>query len=282
MRKKIFSIILIVAMVGVLLISCSGSSASSGEEGQSSSRATKDAMDRVFESGKLVVATELGTPPFAYRDSETGEIDGLAIELARMFADELGVELEIRTYEWAGIIPSLLTDKVDMLATCLTRTTARAGRMIFVEPFVSNPAMALTKSGTLKSLDEINQPGIVITTTTGSIWEEVAETMFPKATIRTNATNADNAVALQTGRADVYLNDKLQLMASINMYPGEFELIDEPFDFDSLAFAVRFDSPKLGNAANMFMRLKRMTGEYQEVYKKWMGYDYDPTFEVGS
>ena len=70
---------------------------------------TVDAMDKILESGKLVVATELGTPPFAFKDPKTGEIDGLAIELARMFADDLGVELEIRTFEWSGIFPSLLT-----------------------------------------------------------------------------------------------------------------------------------------------------------------------------
>ncbi|WP_020612083.1 substrate-binding periplasmic protein [Sediminispirochaeta bajacaliforniensis] len=285
MKKKNAIIFCLFALaLGFFLTGCSQSASKTVATGGSAMAAggTQDAMDQIFADGKLVVATELGTPPFAYKDPKTGEIDGLAIELARMFADELGVELEIRTFEWAGIIPSLLTGQVDMLTTCLTRTTARAGKMIFIEPFVAVPAHALVRKGTFHSLSELNNPDVVLTTTTGGIYEELAEKLFPNAQIKTNGTNADNAVALQTMRADAYLNDKLQLVASMEMYKDQFELIPEPIAWDSLAFATRFDSPKLANSANMFMRLIKMNGKYAEIFKKWMGYDYVPTFEVGS
>jgi ABC-type amino acid transport substrate-binding protein len=247
-----------------------------------SSASTTDAFDEILKRGKLVVATELGTPPFAYKDPKTGKIDGLAIEYARMLADELGVDLEIKTFEWSGIIPSLLTGQVDMLTTCLTRTTERAGKMAFIEPFVSIPAYALVRKGTYKTLAELNDPKVTLVTTSGGVYEQVGAKVFPKAQMKTTGTNADNAVALQTKRADAYLNDKLQLVASMKMYPDQFEMILDPIAYDSLAFAVRFDSPKLEHAANMFFRLKKMDGTYQKVYKKWMGYDYKPVFEVGS
>ena len=284
MSKKLLALLcLVVLLVAAVFTGCAKSTEATVEkESTGVTNETIDAMDRILESGKLVVATELGTPPFAFKDPKTGEIDGLAIELARMFADDLGVELEIRTFEWSGIIPSLLTGQVDMLATCLTRTTARAGKMIFIEPFVAVSAHALVRKGTLTSLDELNNSDVVLTTTTGGIYEELGMKLFPEAQMKTNSTNADNAVALQAKRADAYLNDRLQLEASMGMYADQFELIPEPIAWDSLAFATRFDSPKLANAANMFMRLSKMSGKYAEVFKKWMGYDYEPTFEVGS
>lgn len=282
-KRTVVFLCVLVLIFAMTTVGCSQKSAETGDSnGTGNAKATVDAMDKVFESGKLVVATELGTPPFAFKNPDTGEIEGFAIELAQMYADELGVELEIRTFEWAGIIPSLLTGQVDMLTTCLTRTTSRAGKMIFIEPFVAIPAHALVRKGTFSTLEELNNPNVVLTATTGSIYDELSEKLFPDAQMKTNGTNADNAVALQAKRADAYLNDKLQLVSSMNMYKDQFELIPEPIAWDSLAFATRFDSPKLANSANMFMRLIKMNGKYNELYKKWMGYDYEPTFEVGS
>ncbi len=243
---------------------------------------SKDALDKIVKSGKLVVATELGTHPWAYKDPKTGKITGFTVELAQMFADDLGVELEIKTYEWAGIIPSLLTGKVDMLAACLTRTVPRSAKLMYAEPYVNMPGQVLVRKGEFKDLDSINTKKVVLTATTGSVWEQIAEKRLPKSTIRTNATNADNAIALQTRRADGYLNDKLQLVAAMNKYPGQFELIEQPLAWDSFAFAIRYDSFKLWNTVNLYMRLIKMDGRYGELFKKYLGYEWVPTSETGS
>ena len=243
---------------------------------------SQDALDQVMQRGTLVVATELGTPPWAYKDPKTGEITGFTIELARMLADSLGVKLKIKTYEWAGIIPSLLTKKVDMLTACLTRTVPRSAKLMYTEPYVNMPGQVLVRKGGFKSLAELNNKDVVLTCTTGSVWEQIAEKALPKATIRTNGTNADNAVALQTKRADGYLNDKLQLISAMKMYPDQFELIPTPLAWDSFAFAVRYDSFKLWNTTNLFMRLIKMDGRYAKLFKKYLGYDWVPKPETAS
>ena len=62
--------------------------------------AAEDALDKALKKGKLVVSTAVGTPPWAFKDPKTGAVDGFPVELARMFAKDLGVELEIKNYEW--------------------------------------------------------------------------------------------------------------------------------------------------------------------------------------
>ena len=242
----------------------------------------KDALDEIVKRGKLVVATELGTPPWAYKDPKTGEITGFTVELARILADELGVKLEIKTYEWAGIIPSLLTGKVDMLAACLTRTVPRSAKLMYTEPYVNMPGLVLVRKGEFDTLGVLDNKKVVLTATTGSVWEQIAEKRLPNATIRTNPTNADNAIALQTRRADGYLNDKLQLVTAMQKYPGQFELIEKPLAWDSFAFAVRYDSFKLWNTVNLYMRLIKMDGRYAELFEKYLGYKWVPTPETAS
>ncbi|MDY0095982.1 MAG: ABC transporter substrate-binding protein [Candidatus Vecturithrix sp.] len=242
----------------------------------------EDAMDQILARGKLVIGTEIGTPPWVFKDPNTGEVTGFTVELAQLFAEELGVELEINSYEWAGVIPSLLTEKVDMLAAPLTRTVQRSAKLYYTEPYVNMTAHVLVRKGEFSRLEEVNNSKVVLTCSTGSIWEQVAEQKLPNATVRTNPTNADNAIALSTKRADGYLNDKLQLVAAMQMYPDQFELILEPLAWDSFAFAVRYDSFKLGNTFDLFMRLIKMDGRYAAMFKKWLGYEWTPTIESAS
>jgi ABC-type amino acid transport substrate-binding protein len=258
----------------LLTVFIAGGTAMAGE--------AQDAMDQIMKRGKLIVATELGTPPWAFKDPKTGEITGFTIELARMLADDLGVELEIKPYEWAGIIPSLLTSKVDMLTACLTRTVPRSAKLMYAEPYVNMPGQVLVRKGEFNSLESLNNKKVVLTCTTGSVWEQIAEKRLSGATIRTNPTNADNAIALQTKRADGYLNDKLQLVSAMAMYPGQFELVPAPLAWDSFAFAVRYDSFKLWNTTNLFMRLIKMDGRYGKLFKKYMGYEWVATPESAS
>jgi polar amino acid transport system substrate-binding protein len=266
MRK--FGLLLILVLLGMVLLT--------------GTAMAEDALDKALKKGKLVVSTEVGTPPWAFKDPKTGEVDGFPVELARMFAKELGVELEIKNFEWTGVIPSLLTKKVDMLVAPLSRTIPRTAKLMYVEPYVNMPAQILAVKGKFKSLEDLNMEGVVITASAGSVWEEVVEKRFPKATVAAAATNVDNGVALNTGRAVAYLNDRLQLEATIGHYPDKFEILPEAVSWDSLAFAVRFDSPKLRESANLFMRLVKMDGRYAKLFKKYMGYEWKPTPETDS
>jgi len=60
------------------------------------------------------VFTEFGNAPYVFKDIKTGEITGFTVELIKMYAEEIGVELEIKGFEWAGILPYLITGKVDV------------------------------------------------------------------------------------------------------------------------------------------------------------------------
>ena len=51
------------------------------------------ALDRVLESGKIVLATDAAWAPFEYMEGEN--VVGADIEIAAKIAEHLGVELEI-------------------------------------------------------------------------------------------------------------------------------------------------------------------------------------------
>ena len=94
--------------------------------------------------------------------------------------------------------------------------------------------------------------------------------------MRAVGSNADNGIALDTKRADAYLNDETQLMATMEQYPGKFEILPAPVSLDSLGAAFRFDSPKLLASFNLFLDRLKSDGTYKQLHKKWFGYDPKP------
>src|ERR1700761_2720067 len=53
-------------------------------------------------TGKVRASINLGNPILANRHAETGEPFGVSIDLARAFAKQLGVELELVVFDAAG------------------------------------------------------------------------------------------------------------------------------------------------------------------------------------
>ena len=235
----------------------------------------EDALDLIVERGKLLVSTELGNIPWTFQDIKTGEITGFTTELVQMYAKEIGVELEVKTFDWAGVIPALTTGKVDMVAAPLSRTMARSLKILYCEPYMIDPGVGYALKGKFKDISELNKKGVTITTTAGSIHENMAKQLFPEATISPLPTVADTTAAIQSGRADVSLSSKIVSEGIVQSNPN-LEIISGYTFMDSFACAVRFDSSKLWSSFNMFMRIIKLDGRYAKLYKKWLGIEWKP------
>lgn len=260
--------VLFVSICVVALVLVSGLTSFAQETGN-------DALDLVVERGKLLVSTELGNVPWTFEDIKTGEITGFTTELVRMYAKEIGVELEVKAFDWAGVIPALATGKVDMVAAPLSRTMPRSLKILYCEPYMIDPGVGYALKGKFKDISELNKKGIIITTTAGSIHENMAKELFPEATIAPLPTVADTTAAVQSGRADVSLSSKIVSEGIVQTNPN-LEIISGSTFMDSFACAVRFDSFKLWTSFNMFMRIIKLDGRYAQLYKKWLGIEWKP------
>jgi len=266
-KKILLSLVLVITLVTIL------SFMSFAQE------VNKDAaLDLIVKRGKMLVSTELGNAPWAFQDIKTGEITGFVIELAQMYAKEIGVELEVKTFDWAGVIPALITKKVDMVAAPLSRTMPRSLKLLYCEPFVIDPGVGYAlkeKFKDIKDITEFNKKGMTITTPAGSIHEGMARKLFPEAKISPVPTVSDVTAAVQSGRADLGLMSLCCTKAIIKSNPN-LRIIPGYTFFDSFACAVRPDSFKLWASFNMFMRMIKLDGRYARLYKKWLGIEWEP------
>lgn len=117
----------VVALVATVLGSV-GNAATAGE-----------ALDRVMANGKLVLAVDAEYPPFSYLD-ENNEMAGFDVDVAREFANRLGVELEVVTPGWDVITAGNWAGRWDICIGSMTPTAARAEVVDFPTIYYYTPA----------------------------------------------------------------------------------------------------------------------------------------------
>ena len=82
-----------------------------------STSSNTSALEAIKSKGKLVIGTSADYPPYEFHKEVDGkdQIVGFDIEIAKQFAKDLGVELEIKDMAFDGLLVALQADKVDMV-----------------------------------------------------------------------------------------------------------------------------------------------------------------------
>ncbi len=153
--KRILALILIAATLVCALASCGGASA-------------KNDLENIKEAGKIVVGMECAYAPYNWTtstatattvpisNSQGSYADGYDVQIAKMIADDLGVELVIKAIEWDGLIPALEAGEIDMIIAGMSPTDERKLSIDFSNTyFDSNLVMVVKKDGSYANADDI-------------------------------------------------------------------------------------------------------------------------------
>ncbi|MCP4717093.1 MAG: membrane-bound lytic murein transglycosylase MltF [Deltaproteobacteria bacterium] len=114
-----------------------------------------DSLDKIKKSGKLTVITEnSATSYYLYRDTPMG----FEFDLAKEFADYLGVELRIVTPQWNGFFDALADGTGDLIAAGLTITPKRKKNVDFSNSYLPIQQHVIThrSNRAIKTIDDLN------------------------------------------------------------------------------------------------------------------------------
>src|SRR5689334_11730041 len=81
--------------------------------------ASADTLEDIRKAGKIRVAIDTAIPPFGMTDDKM-QPTGSDVDLARLLAKDLGVQLEIVTTTGPSRIPMLQTNKADVVISTLS------------------------------------------------------------------------------------------------------------------------------------------------------------------
>ena len=228
-------------------------------------------LDTIADRGSLRVGIDVGYMPFEMRDKR-GEIIGFDIDLARAMAQAMGVELELVNTAWDGIIPALLTGKIDLIFGGMTITPQRNMRVLFSDPYLEiGQTLLVSKSRKpkLDRLQDLNDPKVVLTTKLGTTGDIAAKRHFPQARIREFESESDAALEVIQGRADAFIYDLPHNTVFAIRYPDAVWHREEPFTWEPLGLAMRLGEHDLLNWVNNFLRQVRGDGRFDRWQSYW-------------
>jgi len=229
-------------------------------------------LDDIALRGELRVACQTQGPPFSFID-KNGNRTGSSIELVRLIAKEMGVKVKFLSYDWDGLIPSLLSKKADMLAADMTPTLKRAMKIGFSEPFMYTGSVVFTKADSqFKSMEDFKKPGLTIAVLLGSTGETDAKKSFPAAKLKSYKGGGPLLIdAVLKGHADFGVNDASAVVGQVSNFPPDsVRILPGMLSKLPLAFAVRYDSMDLLEWLNLFFMHIRLDGRMDENLDYWV------------
>ncbi len=231
----------------------------------------ESSLEQVLSKNRLRVGFSTFVP-WAMKNKR-GDFVGFEIDVARRLAADMGVAIDFIPTKWSGIIPALLTGKLDVIIGGMGITPERNLKVNFTDPYEFS-GMSLVASSKLPGKTEIasfNQAETTIVARIGTTAAEAAKKYLPKADLR---LFDDEGQALQE-----VLNGRAMAMVSSQPFP-EFQslkyperlylpLAGETFTKEPIGIALGKGDVDFLNFLNNWIRVRQADGFLQERYAYW-------------
>ena len=232
-------------------------------------------LSEILASGKVKIAVGENFAPFSSLGAE-GEHVGFDVDVAKLIAKDLGVELELIPITSKQRIPYLETDKADLVIASMGANPGRAKSIWFSSAYAPFFSGAFAADGLeIESISDLS--GYKVGLTAGTLEDlELTENAPAGTEIIRFGDNAATRSAFLSGQIDVIVT-------------GNTVAAQMAADNSSLDISTKFimkDSPcfigiKKGNLdlllwTNVFILHKTLGGDLNALSEKWFGQSMPP------
>ena len=197
---------------------------------------TPSVLAELAPNGTLPVAINLGNPVLAQRGSD-GEPQGVSVALAKALAEELGVTLQMRTYDAAGKVFADLEEGAWNLAF-LAIEPVREAQIAFSEPYVLIEGTYLVnRDAPFQRVEELDQAGLRLAVGKGAAYDLYLSRTLEHAELVRADTSA--------GAVDLFIEQELDAAAGVRQplqkvadADARYRVLDDAFTAIRQAMAV--------------------------------------------
>ena len=244
--------------------SAPASSEGAGAPASSAAEAADSDVAYVQDKGTLVVGmTDFA--PMDYRD-ENGEWIGFDADMAKAFAEYLGVEVEFLEINWDNKLMELDAKGVDAIWNGMTITDEVTSGASVSEPYCNNGQVVVLPAGKAADYQDVDSlSGLNFAVENGSAGAEQLDALGIAYVAKT--TQADALMEVASGASDACVIDLLMAGA----------MIGEGTSYPDLTYTVQLNSEEYGVA---FRKGSDLTDAFNTFWKE--AYDDGTVMEVAT
>jgi polar amino acid transport system substrate-binding protein len=236
-------------------------------------------MSHATETIKVGIAAE-PYPPFSTKNAD-GTWEGFEVDILNKLCDEAALECEIRDIAWDGIIPALLSNKIDVIFTSMSITEERAKKVLFTKPYYNTLPVIIGQKGQTFSIDEASLDNKIIGAQTSTISSFYIQGKAGKyAEIREYGTQDEVNSDLLAGRIDYMIADGI---GAIELYKAHKDILENYGDVEydaslgqGIGAAVRQSDTKLEAKLSAAIESVVHSDFYNDLSMKYFGLNVAP------
>ncbi len=227
--------------------------------------------DRILETGEITVITRNNAHCYyIYR----GQPMGFEYDLAKAFADNLGVKLKIKIAEnWGGMIPSLREKTGDLVAASMTITDNRQRQVNFSSDYmtIQQHIIIHRDNRSIKRVEDL--AGKTIHVRQGTSYEErlralIRQGIGLRIRVYEDLATEELIRLVAAKNIDVTIADSNIAFLSRRYYPET--IVGVPVDEkEYLGWAVRIADHRLLERINQFFAKIKQNGVFEKLYSKY-------------
>jgi len=234
--------------------------------------AVADELDKLKEEGVMRIAMSGAYPPFNFVNDQN-EVVGFDPAIGAEIAKRMGLEVEIITTAWDGIIGGLLAKKYDAIVGSMSITEERKEVVDFVGPYYRMSRAIFTAEGSpITSLDGLADA--TVGATLGETHEQWAKEQGYN--VRTYKGLPELLLELENGRIDAIVTDDIPVLLAIRESGKAIAQLDTSSlegVADQAGIAVRQGNPELVAAMQAALDELQADGTYLTIAEEWVGGD---------
>ena len=181
-----------------------------------------DEMAKIKDAGVMRIAMSGAYPPFNFVN-DSNEVVGFDPAIGAEIGKRMGIEVEIVTTAWDGIIGGLLANKYDAIVGSMSITAERQEVVEFVGPYYTTKRALFAKPGGITTAAELVDAKVGLTL--GETHEAWAREMGYD--VRTYKGLPELLLELENGRVDVIVNDSIAAILAMKETGQQYVMITD-------------------------------------------------------
>ena len=273
--KKITALMLSSAMM-LSLAACGGSASTetvSSEAASSEAVSTEEAASAdaaavtTVNAGKLTMSTNAAFPPYEMT-TDTGDFEGIDIEVAGAIAKKLGLELQVDDMDFDAALLAAQNGKSDMVMAGVTVTDERLKVMDFSDTYAEGiQSIIVPEDSDIASADDLT--GKAIGTQRGTTGYIYCTDDFGEDNVIAYDDGLTAVQALNNGQVDAVVIDNAPAKSFVEANPG-LKILDTAYAQEDYAIGVAKGNTQLLDAINSALEELQADGTLQAIVDKYI------------
>jgi len=220
----------------------------------------------------LIVGVEASFAPFDFKEPNSDEIKGFDVDIINAIANTMGLQVEIKNMPFDALLPSVLTEQVDVAIAAYSITDERA-QIVRLEPYYNSGLGVLVRSefaNKIKTSYDLHGKRICAKTgTTGCYFAE----NIKDAKVKKYNTEIETFVAIDRNDCDAVIIDKPVIeYYLVTSHDDKAALLEDRLTFETYGIVTSKNNHKLSEKIAKGLKTIKENGTYETIFRKWFGH----------